>query len=249
MYPRDPGWKAPGTTQDAAQAITGELVPWAITFDYGAISPADATGLRAKAVKVREMVQKTMSAIVEVGNELLDAKHKLNHGHFKSWIEAECGFSHSAALNYMRVAEFAKTKNATVALLAPRTVYKLAAPSTPAALADEIESRVAAGEQISHKQVLDALDDALNRRRNEELDRQRAERLSRMPKKKRQQIEADRLARIEQQQEENERRSRVASSIIERFGVDGAKFIVDAFGGGFSWDILDQLRQQIGGKQ
>ena len=52
-----------------------------------------------------------------------------------AWIEREVGILRRTAQAYMSAAKLAE-KSATVALLLPATVYRLAAPSVPAAVVE-----------------------------------------------------------------------------------------------------------------
>jgi DUF3102 family protein len=129
-------------------------------FDYGNLPAVEISALRAQASRVRKLNKSVMSAIIEVGKDLLDAKSQLEHGQFRDWVEIECGFNIRTAENYMSAAQFAEGKNATVSLLPPAVVYKLAAKSTPASIVDQVLERAAKGEPINQVDVETAIGNA-----------------------------------------------------------------------------------------
>lgn len=115
-------------------------------FDYSGL-PADiADEARATAKRVRERMNR---AIVEVGQELRTIKEKLEHGQFTAWIRAEFGgMSERTAQRYMSAAEAFGGKSDTVSVLPARSVFKLAAKSTPHHVREEVVARIEAGEKI-----------------------------------------------------------------------------------------------------
>ena len=78
--------------------------------------------------------QRMVRSIVETGRDLQKAKAKLPHGQFGNWLKTEFDMSPKTAENYMRAAELADTKSEIVSFLPAAVLYKLAAPSTPAAV-------------------------------------------------------------------------------------------------------------------
>ncbi|MFG1300561.1 DUF3102 domain-containing protein [Xanthobacter sp. V3C-3] len=48
------------------------------------------------------------------GHHLLKAKAKVQHGEFKAWIEKNCAAPYDTAVQYMRVAKIASSKNVEV---------------------------------------------------------------------------------------------------------------------------------------
>jgi hypothetical protein len=88
---------------------------------------------------------------------LLAIKAKLDHGQFGKWLNAEFDMSERTAQNLMSLAEYANDKPATVANLPTTAVYKLAAPSTPTSVQEEIEQRVIKGERLSSREIEDQI--------------------------------------------------------------------------------------------
>jgi hypothetical protein len=114
-------------------------------FDYTDVSSSVAKFLKGQADRIRRSVGKS---IIEIGKDLVAAKHYLSHGAFLRWVESEVGIPARTAQAYMQVAQWATGKNATVALLPPTLLYLLSAPSTPKDFIDDVLKRAGAGEHI-----------------------------------------------------------------------------------------------------
>lgn len=239
------------TSSDKATPATGLSSEPALNEHLGGrlggIDSKNATDfqvLRASADKIRALVKTTVAAVVDAGNELIVVKEKVGHGNFKAWIESECGFSHSTALNYMRAAEFAKTKIATITLLNPRSVYMLAAPTAPKAAVAEIEARLSTGESFSDRKIADVLDQARYDLRQVEQMR----RLEKLPAKKKKQRDERKLHEEQRKKEEAERVAKTASALIDGLGTDKCRILVDTLDDGLiAWEVMNELRRQIGG--
>jgi hypothetical protein len=119
-------------------------------FDYSALDHAVGAEARATADRIRERIE---SSYLDTGRDLLGIKVKLGHGYFGKWLNAEFDMSERTAQNLMSLAEYANDKPATVANLSTTAVYKLAAPSTPTSVQEEIEQRVIKGEHPSTREI------------------------------------------------------------------------------------------------
>jgi SOS response regulatory protein OraA/RecX len=197
----------------------------AISFNYNALPAATAASLRKQAARIREGVKATTAAIIEVGRGLIAAKQDLEHNQFCEWVEKECVFSVRSAQNYMRAAEFAEGKNATVALLQPATFYKLAAKSAPPEIVQEVIDRAAKGEVVSDRGVIAALNEAKFQKRETEAKQRLATRRKTVSKRT--------LAKNEARQREEEAAAKqdeqwrlAALSIIDTIGEAHARFLV-----------------------
>jgi hypothetical protein len=126
-----------------------DTAPKTNTFDYTSVSQDLATKLRNQASRIREKTKATVSAIIDIGNDLIAVKQHLEHGQFTEWVEAECGFSARSARLYTQAAHFAKDKTEMVSVLRPTTLYMLSAKSTPTEVVTEVMSRVEAGAVVS----------------------------------------------------------------------------------------------------
>lgn len=137
------------------------MLPAPARFDYDAVPAVTAKALRAQASRIRKTVSGATKAIIEIGCDLIAVKQSLvERGHFRDWVEAECGLKLRTAENYMRAAQFAEGRNATVALLNPGIVYRLAAKSALAEIVQSVLDRAANGEVVSDGSVIAAFDEA-----------------------------------------------------------------------------------------
>ena len=62
----------------------------------------------------RAIAQQLDEAIVAIGQELIEIKEKLGHGHFGGWLKSEFGMSPDTAERYMRVVRVFGNKIRTV---------------------------------------------------------------------------------------------------------------------------------------
>jgi Protein of unknown function (DUF3102) len=132
-----------------------KVLPFA-PFEYTDLSASVAKFLRSQAERIR---RNAASSIINVGKDLIGAKHYLSHGAFIAWVESEVGIPARTAQAYMRVAKWASHKNATVAHLQPSLLYLLSNPSTPTSFGDDVLKRIEAGERISLRAIRDELRD------------------------------------------------------------------------------------------
>jgi hypothetical protein len=115
-------------------------------FDYASVPTSVAKFLKDHATRIRQYTGKT---IVQIGGDLVSAKHYLSHGQFLRWVESEVGIPPRTAQAYMQAAQWASEHRATAAVLPPSLLYMLSSPSTPREFAEAIERRVETGEHIS----------------------------------------------------------------------------------------------------
>lgn len=128
--------------------------------------------LEQLAAKIRQHATMTTKAILEIGASLVKVKRQLSHGAFAEWVAVECGFSMRWAQNYMRAAAFVAGKSATVALLAPATIYRLSAKSASPVIVADVVKRMEAGHIPTELEVA-----ALFARSNSQRTRQITERI------------------------------------------------------------------------
>jgi hypothetical protein len=119
-------------------------------FEYDSVSPSVARFLRDQADRIR---RSAAASIINVGRDLIAAKHYLSHGTFLKWVESEVGIPARTAQAYMQVAHWASRKSATVAHLPPSLLYLLSAPSTPKVFIDEILKKVEEGRPLPLKNL------------------------------------------------------------------------------------------------
>jgi len=131
------------TTLHAIEPATGEADK--SQFDYSSLPPAVSRFLRGQANRIRQYCAKS---IIQIGKDLVGAKHYLSHGEFLRWVEDEVGIPARTAQAYMRVANWASSKSATVALLPPTALYALSSSGVPAEFVTGVLKRVEDGEPI-----------------------------------------------------------------------------------------------------
>ena len=110
---------------------------------------------RLTLLEIAERIRRALHQnVVEIGELLLQAKQQVAHGEFQTWAERELGIKSRTAQNYMNAAEFVRGKSETVSHLPPALLYRLAAPSAPPELVEE----VAISEQIDPADIEEKLD-------------------------------------------------------------------------------------------
>ena len=169
-------------------------------FDYSALSDPAAAHARAAASRIRVQEKKATEAIFEIGKDLLAIKAMLDHGQFIAWVEAECMSAVRTAQNYMKAAQAFDGKYATVAHLAPTTVYALA--SAPPVARAEIVQQLEAGERPSEDEIKDRIWSVRQQAKAAKLDARLSSRRRRVKKK----AEADRLRDMARWDEERSQR-------------------------------------------
>jgi hypothetical protein len=120
-----------------------------------------AAGLHAlerHAKAIRELRARAARDIVGIGERLAAARNICGHGDWKPWLDREFGWSESTALNFMRVAELSKAQRVTDLDLPLRSLYVVAAPSTPASLRREVLDRAEAGDPPSYEEIKEAVE-------------------------------------------------------------------------------------------
>lgn len=125
-----------------------------VKFDYGTVEPAVASFLKGQADRIRRQCS---TSIIQIGKALQEAKRHLSHGVFVRWVEGEVGIPVRTAQAYMRAANWASGKSATVAYLSPSALYVLSATGVPDEFAADILSRTEAGEHIPPSKMRECL--------------------------------------------------------------------------------------------
>lgn len=210
-------------------------------FDYDGVPAETAKALRAQAARIRTLVKNTTAIIIQVGNDLIAVKQTIDHGKFLDWIEAECGFSVRTAENYIRAAEFAEGKNATVAILNPATVYRLAAKSTPVEIVNAVIGRAEKGEIVSDRDVVAALELVRAQRRQVAA---AAKRTERAPSKRTEaKWEKRRQAQKQMDDMAAQARREAIAGLIEAIGLNNARIVVDTLQGCEVFEKLAELKR------
>ena len=151
-----------GTTPVTQSARTKRAVAaLAASTDNAALDAATVAALNRHAEAIKLLVRSACRGIIKIGHRLTKAQELAGHGNWLRWLDREFSWSEQTARNYMRVYEMASIHNAVVDLDLPlRSLYLLAAPSTPEEARKEVIDRAASGEKISFEQVKVAVDGA-----------------------------------------------------------------------------------------
>jgi hypothetical protein len=97
---------------------------------------------------------RTAQTVVENGRDLLEAKARVGHGNFVTWVEGTLPWSVRQSQRMMQVAESFKSDNLSFLQgFQPSALYALAASSTPEPAREEAIQKAEAGEQISHAEA------------------------------------------------------------------------------------------------
>jgi hypothetical protein len=137
-----------------------------ISFNYASLSAPDAETLRDAARNIRKIHH---AALAYVGRFLIEARKLLEHGEFQQWVEAELGMKIRKAQRCMLAAQFLDGKSVSLTLLPHEMIYRLSAPSAPAAAVQAVVEAAEAGTPMPVQEINDLLD----RARDEEKEIQR----------------------------------------------------------------------------
>lgn len=130
-----------------------------VGFAYDTLPADDARELRAVTDRMRDRVKANE---IENGRDLLAVKDRLagTVGAFGAWLHAEFGMSERTAQNYMATAREFGDHPLVVAVLPPGTFYKLAAPSTPETIRQDVIRRIEEGERPEPAKILSTISEA-----------------------------------------------------------------------------------------
>lgn len=123
------------------------------TFDYSTLNETASTQVKAALATIRRNSRSTVKAALTIGMALLDAKRILDHGQFKPWVIAQCGFSVRTAERYMRIATLLEDKYDTLSHLQISTIYRLSEKSLPEPILQQILAAMAEEGPLSDIQV------------------------------------------------------------------------------------------------
>lgn len=127
-------------------------------FDYGQLSPKVSARVAEAADKIRTHGRAAAQSVAEIGKELLAVQKVLTDDRrFLAWIDAEFGWSKSTAYNYMNLAREFPTVGNSLPHTDLRTLYLLAAPSTPDWVRTAAHELAGNGEAFSYSDVREML--------------------------------------------------------------------------------------------
>jgi Protein of unknown function (DUF3102) len=128
------------------------------------LAKADEEFLRETAARIRQHMSRTAWAIVETGRNLIAVKDRVGHGNFLIWIRREFDFPERTVQRMMSAAEKYEGKSDTVSHLSVTALYELSAPETPEEVREEIEQRIAAGDEFTRAEDVRALKEKAKQR-------------------------------------------------------------------------------------
>jgi DUF3102 family protein len=112
--------------------------------------------LDQKKGEVRAQSRVIVAGIVMIGRILVEAKEEVGHGKYEKWVREELGYSPSTALNYVRSYELFNSVTGygfEPPQIDARSLYRLAAPSTPREVRAEFLEKATSPEGISKEEV------------------------------------------------------------------------------------------------
>jgi DUF3102 family protein len=182
-----------------------------IRFNYSSLSADLAADAQAAASRILDRLHKS---IVDTGADLIAIKDRMKHGDFGAWIKAELRISERTAENYMNAARFLPGKNETISDLPPGIIYKLASPTAPQAVVNEVLAAADAGAVLEPQKIKEKLTAATKAECAAKLEAKKSpEQIKREKRARTSRQERDERWAAEQQQEkekeEGEERARV----------------------------------------
>lgn len=117
------------------------------TYDYTTLGNMSEV-VKGSAERIKRYVISAGKELIEIGMELINMKGILPHGEFGKWLDAEFGWSHQTACNYMSVAK-AFSQNSNDLNFTPTVLYLLSSPSVTDEAREEAIERANAGEVIT----------------------------------------------------------------------------------------------------
>jgi len=118
-------------------------------FDYGSLDAEARIVVQQRTGEIKGLMRRTASDIVEVGQKLIEVKDRLPHGAFGPWLAAEFEWTERTARRFMSVATAFKSDTVSALNADARTLYLLAAASTPDEARDDALQQAQAGERIT----------------------------------------------------------------------------------------------------
>ena len=119
--------------------------------------------LAEHAAEIRRLHEHAIGDVIEIGRRLTECKRICGHGNWLPWLRREFRCSGSAALRYMQLYEMSKSVTVTDLDAPIKSLYLLAAPSTPETARTEIIKRARSGEAIPPSEVKRTIDAAKGR--------------------------------------------------------------------------------------
>ena len=140
------------------RSLTTTNVSPPLTFDDSTITPEHQILIQQHTDEIKNLIRRTASNLIEIGQKLHEVKKLLGHGHFGHWLKTEFNWSVATATKMMQASQQFKNVNFTNLNFAPSAIYLLAAPSTPKKAITEALTQARRGKPITYtfaKQIVD----------------------------------------------------------------------------------------------
>ncbi|MER9203014.1 DUF3102 domain-containing protein [Mesorhizobium sp. M0933] len=210
-------------------------------LDGEVIVPATAAELADAADRIHKLVSGIGDSMFEVGKELVAIKARLEHGEFGKWVKASLTMTERTAQRYMSVVEkFDGDKYDTVSVLPVTLIQKLAAPTVPDVLRDQVLAEIGAGNTPDPSNILFRIADAKDKQEKAKAEadmiaRKTGGKTPEQAAKITTRIKADKASRIaaetakratyEQERKDSEQAAADAVALLrQHLGADFAKF-------------------------
>jgi Protein of unknown function (DUF3102) len=158
--------KKKGGATAPSTSLKPDFTPAREVCDRGPLSMRDTSDehvLELIGNVIDALRKKTVESILETGFRLIEAKTILGHGGWLPWLKSR-KMSETTALNYMRVYETFKSATVVDLEMPVKSLYLLAAPSTPPEAVETVTKRAKAGERVRHEEVKDIVKEAKTKR-------------------------------------------------------------------------------------
>ena len=112
--------------------------------------------LAEHAEAIRLQTKAAVDGVIKVGYHLTECKKLISHGYWLPWLKREFGWTVKSAERFMLIYKMSRSANTTRVSnlnLPLRTLYLLAAPSTPKAVRKEIVEKATSGEVIQFNEA------------------------------------------------------------------------------------------------
>jgi hypothetical protein len=103
---------------------------------------------------IRVLARNVIANVVEIGRRLTEVNDRIEHGQWLMFLDREFGWSDQTARNFMHVFDLSNSKRVLDLDLPLRSLYLLAAPSTPSEVRDNIIEDARRGEKPTHAEVV-----------------------------------------------------------------------------------------------
>lgn len=122
------------------EVLEGDVIPIG-GFDYSGWDKSLAEECREAADRIRRRLKRSAEDIIEIGQDLLRIKNRLDHGKWERWIEQEFGLTSRTANKMIAVAKRFGDRselNSVLTFLQPVCLYELITQDTPPEAIEEV---------------------------------------------------------------------------------------------------------------